>query len=726
MYEDLTAQTKLIFPGKTGHLFSVMRLASFHNSLQFASSSFDGTVRIWRDGKQENVLFFFSEAIEGLEVTPDDKKIIVVLGDSSKAYIHNLESQKTKEMGKNLVIRNLFGTNPGNTRTAIVTFDDDVYIYDHNTGNVGTRIYIENVSGDSLIWLNDDIFCVPKRNGTIVVINSEKLSIEKEIKVHEGLITSICRSKDNIITVSEDGTGKVLDLDFNPKFGFKIPFTPLSVDYNVQVGTIVVSGDRNLLLVNTNTGDIVTYDQGLSGCNAIITADSKIIKGTGQNEITIYSELGEEISKIDGRSHTAEYVVNLVNNRIIFASGDKQVHLLDCSSGEDQTLAKHKETISSVIFLPSKNYVIAGAYDDTVSIWDLTNHSEIKRIKKLPLVTALSESPSNEFFVIACSGDNTLHLFTTEGTKKTSWKAHDEYISTVRFMNDEVIISGSDDDNLKFWNLKGKLISSIQTTSPVKSIDTAPESEYNVTGHLNGELNFFEKITNRKIASFKADGQVQRIKVINGSYILFAAQNILYLLQMDGHHIVDVHELTTHTEPIRGIFWNEKPPKVISIAHNIEVMETEFVPGGEYPISFSEEAISEESSPSTVIFAPRGLDEELGSVEDDKIFTQGEVADLTKPIDLSPTDIEHLTKIKEYLTTINLQISDLVIPKLQKYGIISSNMKISIEKVQEEINQILREAEESEDILEEPSKKDSKSKEKKPDWTSIDWGRRRK
>jgi WD40 repeat protein len=703
-----------------------MRLASFHNSLQFASSSFDGTVRIWRDGKQENVLFFFSEAIEGLEVTPDDKKIIVVLGDSSKAYIHNLESQKTKEMGKNLVIRNLFGTNPGNTRTAIVTFDDDVYIYDHNTGNVGTRIYIENVSGDSLIWLNDDIFCVPKRNGTIVVINSEKLSIEKEIKVHEGLITSICRSKDNIITVSEDGTGKVLDLDFNPKFGFKIPFTPLSVDYNVQVGTIVVSGDRNLLLVNTNTGDIVTYDQGLSGCNAIITADSKIIKGTGQNEITIYSELGEEISKIDGRSHTAEYVVNLVNNRIIFASGDKQVHLLDCSSGEDQTLAKHKETISSVIFLPSKNYVIAGAYDDTVSIWDLTNHSEIKRIKKLPLVTALSESPSNEFFVIACSGDNTLHLFTTEGTKKTSWKAHDEYISTVRFMNDEVIISGSDDDNLKFWNLKGKLISSIQTTSPVKSIDTAPESEYNVTGHLNGELNFFEKITNRKIASFKADGQVQRIKVINGSYILFAAQNILYLLQMDGHHIVDVHELTTHTEPIRGIFWNEKPPKVISIAHNIEVMETEFVPGGEYPISFSEEAISEESSPSTVIFAPRGLDEELGSVEDDKIFTQGEVADLTKPIDLSPTDIEHLTKIKEYLTTINLQISDLVIPKLQKYGIISSNMKISIEKVQEEINQILREAEESEDILEEPSKKDSKSKEKKPDWTSIDWGRRRK
>ena len=85
MYKDLTPQLELIFPGKSGHLFSVMRLASFNSSLRFASSSFDGTVRIWDNEKQEKVLFYFSEAIEGLEITPDDKKIIVILGESSKA-----------------------------------------------------------------------------------------------------------------------------------------------------------------------------------------------------------------------------------------------------------------------------------------------------------------------------------------------------------------------------------------------------------------------------------------------------------------------------------------------------------------------------------------------------------------------------------------------------------------------------------------------------------------
>jgi WD40 repeat protein len=618
-----------------------------------------------------------------------------------------------KEMGENLVIRNIFGTNPANMKTAFVTFDDDVYIYDHKTGKVSTRIYVENVSGDSLVWLDNNIFCVPKRNGSIAIINSEKRSIEKEIKVHDGLITSICKNNDNIITVSEDGTGKVLDMDFNPKFGFKISFTPLSVDYNARVGIIVVSGDRNLLLVNTSTGDIVTREQELSGCNAIITADSKIIKGTGQNDITIFSEHGEEISKLNGRSHTAEYAVNLKDNRFIFTSGDNHVHLLDCNSGEDQTLAKHNETISSVIFIPSKNFIIAGAYDDTVSIWDLKKQSEIKRIKKLPLVTALAKSPSNEFFVTACSGDNTLHLFTTEGKKQISWDAHEDYISTVRFMNEEVIISGSDDENLKFWNLKGKLMSSIQTGSPVKSIDTTPESEYNITGHLNGELNFFEKITNRKIISYKVDEQIQRITIINSSYILIASQNVLYLIKMDGHHIVDVNEISKHTEPIRGIFWQEKHPKVITIAHNIEVLETEFVPGGVHPISPPDEIMIDDSSSSTVMFAPGGVDEGLGELVDDKSLTQIEVADITKPLVLTSTDNEHLEKIMEYLTTVNKQFKDLVTPKLQKYGINSSNLEISIEKVQEEINQMLRKTDDSRDVLDESGKKDLEPEEKK-------------
>ncbi len=723
MYGDQSPQTQSIFPGKKGHLFSVMRVASFHHSPRFASCSFDGTVRIWDGEKQEKALFFFSEAIEGLAIAPDDNKIIVVLADSSKAFLYNLKDEQMHEIGSDISIRNLLGINPSSTKAAIVTFDDDVYIYNLISQKISSRLFVENVSGSSLIWINDDILCIPKRNGNVALINSEKRKIEQEIPVHDGLITSICRDGDRIVTVSEDGTGKILDLDFNPQFGFKIEFTPISVDYSAQAGVVVVAGDRKLLIVNTGTGELLNIDQSLSGCNAVITLESKIIKGTGEHDISIFSHTGEKLSQIDGHSHTAEFVSFLEEDTIIFASGDNQVHQFTYSTGNDQTLAKHKETVSSVLLVPSKNFVIAGAYDDTISIWDLTNQSEVKRIRKVPLVTAMASSPSDDIFVAACSGDNTLHVFTTEGKKQTKWTAHDDFISSVFFMNDEVIVSGGDDGFIKFWKRDGKLISSVETKSPIKSIGTTLEFDYNVTGHENGDLIFWEKISNRRITSHSVNTPIQRIKIVDNSLLLFAAQDRLYLMQMDGHHITNVKEVCQHSEPIRGIHWQEKPEKIITVAHSIEIFETTFVAEKELAPHPTGKIIGEEAAEpsSTVVFAPGGMEEE---VDTEVISTE---IPTTAPEErvISTDDIEHLTKISEYFATVTQQIKEIVVPELKSFGIDTGALVNSLDEVKENIRDCLTES--SEDGKKTKEKvEETPPEEKKPDWTSIDWGKRKR
>lgn len=725
MYGDLQPRSQTILPGKTGHLFTVMRVASFHNSNRFASCSFDGTVRIWDGEKQEKVLFYFSEAIEGLQITPDDKKVIVVLGDSSRAFYHDLEKDQTDEIGENLVIRKMIGTNSNSSKVAIATYDDDVYVYNLLSKKlVGSRIFVENLSGDSMVWLDEDVICVPKRNGSVALVDSRNRTIKQEIPVHDGLITSICRDRDNIVTVSEDGTGKVLDLDFNPLFGFKIEFTPLSVDYSAQEGRIVVVGDRNMLIVNTATGDLLLLSQDLSGCNAIITQDSKIIKGSGDRDISIFSLAGEKISQIDGHSKTAEVVSFLKDNQIIIASGDKHVHHINYTTTQDQTLAAHQETVSSVLVIPSKNYVISGAYDDTISIWDLLNQSEVKRIKKVPLVTALARSPSDDIFIAACSGDNTLHVFNTEGKKVTNWEAHDDFISSVFFMNDEVIISGADDSFIKFWKRDGKLISSIETKSPIKSIGTTLEFDYNVTGHVNGDLIFWEKISNRKIASYNCSAPIQRIKVIDSSTLYFAAQNRLYRMLIDGHHITDVQEVCRHTEPIRGIQWQEKTKKIITVAHNIEIFETTFVAERELAPPLVSERIDEEvaDSSTTVIFAP-GVEEEQELTEVSQPVVE-QVTEVPKERTVSATDIEHMTKISEYLTAITQQIKESVVPKLESFEIDVDELENALDKVQENLQEWLVDYTEKKTDVEEKIE-ESPPQEKKPDWTSIDWGRRK-
>ncbi|MHA2226338.1 MAG: WD40 repeat domain-containing protein [Candidatus Hodarchaeales archaeon] len=733
MYKDITPVTQMILPGKKGHLFSVMRVAAFHHTPKFASASFDGTVRIWTGENQEKVLFFFSEAIEGLTITPDDQGIIVVLGDSSKAFHYDLNNEKLYEIGSNLVIRNIIGTNPGNTKTAFITFDDDVHIYTHKNHSVSSPLFVENVSGDSLVWINDDVLCIPKRNGSIALIDSEKSTILRHIPVHSGLITSICRNGDKIITVSEDGTGKILDLDYNPQFGFKINFNPLSVDYSAQAGLVVVAGDRNLLFVNTETGELFTSKHNLSGCNAVITTENKIIRGVGERDISIFSPEGEKLSQIDGRSFTAEQVAFLKDNTIVIASGDNQVHKLEYLTGQDQILATHDETISSVLHIPSKNIIVAGAYDDSISIWDLTSQSEIKRIKNVPLISALAKSPTDDIFVAACSGDNTIHTFTIDGKEQSKWDAHDDFISSLLFMNDEVIISGSDDGLIKFWKRNGKLISSIVTNSPIKSIGTTHEFDYNVSGHLNGDLIIWEKVTGKQISSHNVSVPIQRIKIIDNSTLLFAAQNKLYRLQMDGYHIVDVQEVCKHTEPIRGIYWEEKSQKIITVDHSIEILNTSFVQATDLTPPTAE--FIEEESPSTVIFAPGTIEEKYthSKIDQEKPVSSESVSDRTDTIapeskrsisPLTSTDVKHLTKVSEYLTTVSLQIKDQVAPKLHSFGISTQKLSNSLEEVNQELKEQLSNRADKEEETHE-KKEEIAPQEEKPDWKSIDWGKRR-
>lgn len=703
-------QPQILFSGETGHRFSVMRLAAFHHSNKIASCSFDGTVRIWDDKKQQKVLFFLTEAIESLEITPDDTKIIVVLSDSSRAFLYDIIQDKTQEIGQGKVFRNIFRTNPSSLKTAFVTFDDEIYFYNHKNQTLSSRTVVENVSGDSLVWLDNERVCIPKRNGSVAIIDSNTRTITREQALHDGLITSIARDEEDVVTVSEDGTGKVHDLNFEPKFGFKLTFTPQNVSYRSKDRLIIVSGDRNLLFVDTTTGQLTVTDQELSGCNPIITYNSEIYRGSGEKDITQYSNTGEIIGKMSGRSKTAESIAFLDKNSIIYGSGDSHVYLLDYKGNMEKQLASHSETVSSVISVPRINSIIAGSFDDSISIWNLNQQEEVKRIPNVPLVTSLALSPSNTLFAAGCSGDNSIHVFTVEGEKTTSWEAHDDYISVISFLNDEVIVSGSDDETIRFWNPTGKLISTLKVPTPVKSICTTAEFEYNIVGLENGELLLFEKITNKKIASHMSSSSIQCIRIVNSSLLYFAAKNILYQMKLDGPNIINVSEVCRHSEPIRGLSWIPSEEKILSIDHSIEIIETRFT--DEVKTTVAVEV--EETSSSTVVFAPG----EPLMGESDKSTEKSLTEDAKQPAKI---DREALSSILEYLNTVSNQLNDLVKPKLQEMGI---DVKPTLKSMQELEHTVESKLDQTETkTLKEPiEKEDNLSSTKKSEWKEFDWG----
>ncbi len=700
-------QSTTVFSGVSGHRFSVMRLSPFHHSARFASCSFDGTVRIWDNEKQHKVLFFFSEAIEGLEVTPDDKKIIVVLSDSSKLFVYDLTNDTLNEIGKGNVFRSLFQSSPDSSKTAVATFNDELYIYDHHKQNLGSRVSVENVSGDSLIWLDNETCCVSKRDGNVAIIDTNARTITREHRLHDGLITSICMDGDEIVTVSEDGTGKIHDLSFNPKFGFKLKFTPQSVSYSAKDQLIIVSGDRNLLFVDVNTGELTLTTQALTGCNTIINSESKIYRGTGEHDISVYSNTGQEINTILGREKTAEAVAYLGENALLYGSGDNSVHLLNYSNADDRKLISHTETISDLLFDSITKNVFSSSFDDSISVYNLETGNELSRIKNIPLPTKLALSPSREFFAAGCSADNSIHVFHSTGEEYASWDAHEDYISIVFFLNDEVVISGSDDKLVRFWKPNGKLLSSLKMNAAVKAVHTTPVFNYTVIGLENGDILLFEKITNREIVKYTVSNSIQCIKVINHSLLFFAAKNILYRMDLDGPNIISVKEVVRHTEPIRGLFWDEKTKKVTSIDHSIEIIETRFIESSE---AFDSEK-TYESSPSTVVFAPSESYDELESEKTKKLIEDYEQSIIP--------DTESLIKIKEYLITVSEQLTNLINPKLKEIGIDSERFQKALHEIEEQVTRKLKNIQEG---LENTSEQDD---ERNSEWKELDWGKRR-
>ena len=87
--------------------------------------------------------------------------------------------------------------------------------------------------------------------------------------------------------------------------------------------------------------------------------------------------------------------------------------------------------------------------------------------------------------------------------------------------------------------------------------------------------------------------------------------------------------------------------------------------------------------------------------------------------------IEHLQKISAYLTTISQQIKELVIPELKSFRIDTDALEKSLEDVRGNLTKRLAEhREEKEEVVE--TVEDTPPQEKKPDWTSIDWGKRKR
>ena len=189
---------------------------------------------------------------------------------------------------------------------------------------------------------------------------------------------------------------------------------------------------------------------------------NKIVASLISGQILVWDLSSQNIDyTIDAHKSAIWSMIQLLNHNIVTGSSDKMIKLWDIANGMDSpilTLKGHKGTIFCLGEI-EKNKLLSGSEDRTIKLWDIFN----KEKKCILTLNDPNESKINCLYILPDPGfivtggdDNLLKIWniysnyipnTLEGHECTIWA-----ITSISD-DDTIIASGSSDNTIKIWDL---------------------------------------------------------------------------------------------------------------------------------------------------------------------------------------------------------------------------------------------------------------------------------
>lgn len=335
-----------------------------------------------------------------------------------------------------------------NGKLLAYTMDKTLKIRDVATGRLLHTIeseYISDTFFSSSFSPNGSLIAVGAENGEIRVfeVNSGKELTVIKIPNEENpdvvnYVRSVVFSADgsHLLSGSVDGKVRIINLKTLKveKIFFGHDDQVVSVAYSPDEKRVAsVSWDNKLCIWDVFTGSLI-------------------------KEIVISNVAGDGCSAVVYRPD---------GSNIAVASSDHTITILDNDGNKKQTLTRHIDGINSLCYYSNGKYLLSGAADNTVRIWDLENCQEWdnnKRRHSHVTISKVSFSPDGEK-ILSSSHDATIKLWNIRtGDLMKVFEGHDSWVRSASFSpNGKYIASVSDDQSVKIWDIQtGKCLRTLQ------------------------------------------------------------------------------------------------------------------------------------------------------------------------------------------------------------------------------------------------------------------------
>ena len=205
--------------------------------------------------------------------------------------------------------------------------------------------------------------------------------------------------------------------------------TNANSDENPTPFLITAGEDRDICVVNGSTGELVRRISGFTGrpCHP----------GHRDKVYCLALWFNPEIQQ----------------THIYSAGEDRAIRVWNMETGKHiQTLAQvHTEFIHSLRVCDATSQLVSASYDKSIVVWSLKTGAQMDLFRHDRVLFGCDLNP--EARAVACGNGAHIYIWDlTTGRRTTTLRIHKRTVTSIAFPKPDLLISGSDDKSLCFWN----------------------------------------------------------------------------------------------------------------------------------------------------------------------------------------------------------------------------------------------------------------------------------
>jgi eukaryotic-like serine/threonine-protein kinase len=191
-----------------------------------------------------------------------------------------------------------------------------------------------------------------------------------------------------------------------------------------------------------------------------VSENNLLASGSDDNTIKVWDlSTRKLLQTLSGHSAPVwSVMLNPDGQTLVSGSADKTVRVWDLRTGSSRVLEGHSQAVYSVALSLDGKTIASGSEDKTIKLWDVATGELIRTLGEpgghRETVRAVAFSPDGTHLASA-GWDDFVKLWNAEtGQLLQTYQGHTDRAVSVAFVNDQMIVSGSDDRTIRTWDVE--------------------------------------------------------------------------------------------------------------------------------------------------------------------------------------------------------------------------------------------------------------------------------